>query len=147
MIQGVTKLSGVDNWKYRYYKNFQSKTATLENFEIDIPKDSDSYALNKDQVTMENYKNFFKNSYLESVEMINDTIILHKPFSDKLNLKFNAIGKTDKILANIKESFNPWEFAEIIYLTKYIGDYNITKYGQKLTFENEGHTLVAERMC
>jgi hypothetical protein len=64
-----------------------------------------------------------------------------------LNLKFNAIGKTDKILANIKESFNPWEFAEIIYLTKYIGDYNITKYGQKLTFENEGHTLVAERMC
>ena len=32
MIQGVTKLSGVDNWKYRYYKNFQSKTATLEEF-------------------------------------------------------------------------------------------------------------------
>lgn len=147
MIQGVTKLSGVDNWKYRYYKNFQSKTATLENFEIDIPKDSNSYALNKDQVTMENYKNFFKNSYLESVEMVDDTIILHKPFSEKLNLKFNAIGKTDKILANIKESYNPWEFAEIIYLTKYIGDYNITKYGQKLTFENEGHTLVAERIC
>tara|TARA_Y100001968_G_C19200406_1_gene639677 strand:- start:121 stop:837 length:717 start_codon:yes stop_codon:yes gene_type:complete len=147
MIQGVTKLSGVDNWKYRYYKNFQSKTATLENFEIDIPKDANSYALNKDQVTMENYKNFFKNSYLESVEMIDDTIILHKPFSEKLHLKFNAIGKTDKILANINESYNPWEFAEIIYLTKYIGDYNITKYGQKLTFENAGHTLVAERMC
>ena len=36
--------------------------------------------------------------------------------------------------------------AEIIFLTKYIGDYNITKYGNKLTFENNEQTLVLERI-
>ena len=33
-----------------------------------------------------------------------------------------------------------------IFLCKYIGDYNITKYGDKLTFENAGKTLVVERI-
>ena len=46
---------------------------------------------------------------------------------------------------NLDPTLN-WNFAEIIYLSKYIGDYNITKYGNKLTFENAGKTLVLERM-
>ena len=34
----------------------------------------------------------------------------------------------------------------ILFLTKYIGDYNVTKYGNKtLTFENKDYTLVVER--
>ena len=63
-------------------------------------------------------------------------------------MKFNFIDFGDKqtILDNLKESFNPCDFAEIIYLSKYIGDYNITKYGNKLTFENAGKTLVLERV-
>ena len=39
------------------------------------------------------------------------------------------------------------DYAEIMFLTKYLGDYNVMKFGSKtLTFENEGHTLVVERL-
>ena len=39
------------------------------------------------------------------------------------------------------------DYSEILFLTKYIGDYNVMKYGTKtLTFENEGYTLVVERL-
>ena len=51
-----------------------------------------------------------------------------------------------EVLDSIAESFNPWDFAEIIFLSKYIGDYNITKYGSKLTLENAGKILVVERI-
>ena len=47
----------------------------------------------------------------------------------------------------IKDALNlADDFAEIIFLSKYVGDYNITKYGSKLTLENAGKTLVVERI-
>ena len=33
-----------------------------------------------------------------------------------------------------------------IYLCKYVGDYNITKYGDKLMFENSDTALVLKRL-
>lgn len=146
ILDGVKKITGEENWKYRYYKNFKSKQATIENLDNDVPMDSDSYVTNKDTVTMENYKNFFKQSFVESVTMEDTTIILHKQHAKPLHMKFIDIGNTENILNNIKESYNPWEFAEVIYLSKFIGDYNITKYGNKLTLENNNKTLVVERI-
>ncbi len=50
-------------------------------------------------------------------------------------------------LHQIKEKININDYAAILFLTKYVGDYNVTKYGNTiLTFENAGHTLVLERI-
>lgn len=146
ILDGIKKLSGIDNFKYRYYKNFKSKPATIENLQVDIPKSVVDYDTNKNQIAMENYKNFFKDSYIESIEFDDDVMTLKKSYCDGLQLKIIDIGDTDKILENLKEKYNPWEFAEIIYMSKYIGDYNITKYGNKLTLEQNGKTLVVERL-
>lgn len=146
LLDGIKKLSGVNNYKFRYYKSFKSNDATLENLNETIPKNSNEYSLKKNQATFENYKNFFSDSYLESVDMDDDTIVLNKQFSQPIKLKFIDFGKSKNILENLKESYNPWDFAEIIFLSKYIGDYNITKYGNHLTFEKNGNTLVADRL-
>jgi hypothetical protein len=37
-------------------------------------------------------------------------------------------------------------YAEMLYLTKYLGDYNISKYGDKLVFENKDKALVLKRI-
>ena len=47
---------------------------------------------------------------------------------------------------DIKESINMEDMAEVIWLTKYLGDYNITKFGDKLTFENKNKVLVLTRI-
>ena len=38
------------------------------------------------------------------------------------------------------------DFAEVIFLCKYLGDYNITKFGNKFSLDNNGSTLVVERL-
>ena len=146
MLDGVKKISGVNNLKFRYYKNFKSKEASLENLTETIPTSSDDYGMSKEQVTVENYKNFFADSYIESVDMLNNNIILSKPYTESVRLEFIDFGDKEDVFNRLDESFNPWDFAEIIYLSKYIGDYNITKYGDKLTLENKGKTLVAKRI-
>jgi len=145
ILEGVKKLSGVENFKFRYYKNFKHKEATLENLQT-IPISADDYESNKNIVAMENYKNFFADSFIDSIDMLQETIILKKRYTENLRFKFIDFGNKQDVFDRLTESFNPWEFAEIIYLSKYIGDYNITKYGNKLTLENKGKTLVVERI-
>ena len=38
------------------------------------------------------------------------------------------------------------DMAEILYLTKYIGNYNITKIGGAFIFENEGYAVIMEKL-
>ena len=83
---------------------------------------------------------------VESVDMIDDVLIIKKTWAAPLAFKFVDFGPTVETLESITESFNVNDFSEIIFLSKYVGDYNITKYGGKLTFENSGQTLVLERI-
>jgi hypothetical protein len=78
--------------------------------------------------------------------MTESILTIKKSYADPLHFKFIDFGPTVKTLNSIKESFNTQDFSEIIFLSKYVGDYNITKYGNKLTFENSGSTLVLERI-
>ena len=78
--------------------------------------------------------------------MTGNKLTIKKKYADPIQFKFINFGPTVETIQNIKESFNANDFAEIIFLSKYIGDYNITKYGNKLTFDNKGSTLVLERI-
>ena len=83
---------------------------------------------------------------VENITMWGDMLTIKKAWADPVAFKFVDFGPTQTTLDSITESFNANDFSEIIFLSKYIGDYNITKYGSKLTFENNGQTLVLERI-
>jgi len=146
ILDGVQKISGLDKIKYRYHKNFRSQEATLENLTNDVPLDSETYGIAIQQESLNNYKDFFNRSYLEETSMVGDYLYMKKAWADPLLFKVVDFGSTENTINSIQESFNANDFAEIIFLSKYIGDYNITKYGHKLTFENDGNTLVLERI-
>lgn len=146
MSDGVSKLTGIEKLKFRYYKNFRSLPLDQAALEAAIPVSADDYSVKVTESNLENYKNFFNKSFVESVDMWDDLLRIKKAYADPVFFKFVDFGSTQRTLDSINESFNPWDFSEIIYLSKYIGDYNITKYGNKLTFENDGNTLVVERI-
>jgi hypothetical protein len=143
---GVSNLTGLDDVKFRYYKNFRSKPLTQEALEEMIPTSSEDYGLKVTESNLENYKNFFNKSFVEDVHMEDNMLVIKKAYADPLAFEFVDFGPTQQTLDAINESFNANDFAEIIFLSKYVGDYNITKYGQKLAFENDGNTLVLERI-
>jgi hypothetical protein len=145
IMDGITKLSEVPEFKYRYYKNFRSKPLTLENLQDDVPTDPDEYGLKKPEATIESYKDFFNRSYLESIDMYNDIVKMKKAFADSIEFRFVDIGQKQEVMESL-DKINVNDFAEIIFLCKYVGDYNITKYGNKLTFENNNKLLVMERI-
>ena len=148
---GIENLTGMGDIKFRYYKEFRSKPLTLEELNGAIPVDPKLYGVDSDILndlseSMNNYTNFFNKSMVENVTMWGDMLTIKKIWADPVAFKFVDFGPTQTTLDNITESFNINDFSEIIFLSKYVGDYNITKYGNKLTFENNGQTLVLERI-
>ena len=146
IVDGVGKLADLDKFKFRYYKNFRSKPVEKAVLDSIIPQDAKAYEQKVNESNLENYKNFFNNSYLEELDMHDDKLRIKKAYAEPLVFEFKDFGKKEEVLERLDEKINVNDFAEVIYLCKYVGDYNITKYGDKLMFENADSALVLKRL-
>ena len=142
IADGVTKLADVDNLRYRYYKNFKSKELNSDNITEDVPLDGEAYDIKTKESHLENYKNFFTNSYAESIDLKNNILTVKNTFQQPVNFEVVDFGKN----MEIKESINMDHMSEVIWLTKYLGDYNINKHGENLVLENQGYVLQLRRI-
>src|SRR5210317_1922632 len=59
IIDGVKNLSLIEDFKFRYYKNWRSKDLTQETLEELVPNNPDNYGLQVEESRMNNYKEFF----------------------------------------------------------------------------------------
>ena len=147
LADGVKKLSDLDNLKYRYYKNWKSTDLTQESLEETIPLKPDDYGLKVNESNLDNYKNFFSKSFLDRVDMNESTLTIAKSYKDPVRFKFIQYGDITECMNNITGKFDLTEsYPEILFLTKYVGDYNISKYGDSLVFENQDKALVLKRI-
>jgi hypothetical protein len=146
LIDGVSKLTSIKDFKFRYYKNFRSKPCTLDNLTQTIPVEPEKYGIVAQESKMQNYTNFFNKSYVEQVSMNDDVLHIKKSYAEPLSFKVHDSGSKEEVLERLKETVNPWDFAEVIFLSKYIGDYNITKFGSKFMLENSGTGIIVERL-
>ena len=145
ILDGIKKLADVNEFKFRYYKNFRSQPADQATLENIVPKDGNEYSIRKNETAMENYKNFFANSYVDEVIMEGDHIVFSKKYAEPLRFKFVDFGITVDKLQELKEGYNLNKFPEILYLSKYMGDYNISIYGNKYIFENDNKCVILEK--
>jgi len=147
ILDGVKKLADIDSFKFRYYKGFKSYETTLDNLNEQVPLDSDNYGVTVSESNLNNYKNFFNNSYVEEIIMEDNILSIKKSYAEKIMFEFIDFGETMSTVKRINESIDVMDsYPEILFLTKYLGDYNICKYGDKFVFENAGSTLVLKKL-
>ena len=147
IVDGVQKLSGRDQFKFRYYKGWRSHPVSLENLQELVPNDPDNYGISMQENALNNYKEFFNRSYIDDIVLEETTLTIKKKYADPLMFEFVDFGNVLDIVNSIPGRFDLMEsYPEILFLTKYIGDYNISKYGDNLVFENEGKALVVKRI-
>jgi hypothetical protein len=146
ILDGVKKLVDNEDFRFRYYRSFRSNPADLEALIDAVPTTPSQYENKINEVQMENVDNFFNKSYLESVELNDDQLTLQKPFNGALNLVISDFGRKQRIYESVQGAFqmNSSDISEILYLTKFIGPYNINKIDNKFIIENNGYALVAE---
>ena len=147
ILSDVQELSDIELFKFRYYKKFRSVDATLENVQKFVPDDPDHYGIVMSAAHNEDYSDFFKNSYAESVKMRGNQLTIYRKLSDNIVFEFIDYVDSTRINEVITEKFDIMEsYPEMLYLTKAIGEYNIMKYGDKLVFQSGGNSLILKRI-
>jgi len=146
MLYGLSKLTNITDWEFSYYKDKRKKEATIENLRNTIPSSSSLYEQTMGKFKTNEMKSFFTKTLMDNFEYENDTITVHKPFG--ISYKFKVLEQGD---ATLEESLDNLSIdsnatAEVFWLTKVMGDYNINKYGDGFLFTNEDRSLVLQRI-
>lgn len=147
ILTDVGKLSDVSDFKFRYYKQFRSLAATEDNLKEFVPDNPDNYGIVIKNTATDNYFEFFDKTLADEVHVVNETIVFRKKHADEIKFEIVDYGKPEDIDHTITESCDILNsYPETLYLTKYIGEYNILKYGENLVFENGPNILVLKRL-
>jgi hypothetical protein len=147
IIEGVQKITGFDQMRFRYFKSFKSLPATKENLELSVPKNKNEYKEFTERNSLNNFSNFFSNSYADSLDVMEESITFKRPFSGAITFNIVNSGSKRDIYDSIKGPIflENKDMAEVMFLTKVIGNYNITKIGNTFIFENSGWAVALER--
>lgn len=148
ILDGVEKLTSEPDMRFRYFKSFKSKEATIENLVATVPMDKDSYKVATERHKLDNFQEFFVNSYADDIKLLDESISFKSTFGE--TVKFNVItsGPRKEVYESIKGPMmlEGRDVSEVLFLTKYIGNYNITKIDNKFIFENNGWAVALERI-
>jgi len=147
LVEGVKKLTGMEDMRYRYFKSFKSRPATLENLQKDVPVDASSYQLATEKNNLDNFSNFFSNSYADTLNVANESISFKRPYSGTVAFDIINSGTKEHVYNSIQGPMmlEGKDMAEIMFLTKVIGNYNINKIGHTFIFENNGWAVALAR--
>jgi len=145
LMYGVKRLTGLENFKFRYHKNpkiFEVKEETLITTIPPTPEDYDSMML-KEQTN--EVRQFFNRTLMDDLTISGDIITFHKPFNNKISLRWLNANEPYAIVEGAP-AVDDATTAEIFWLTKVLGDYNIMKYDDKLVFVNGDKTMLLQRI-
>jgi hypothetical protein len=147
LLDGVGKLTGIDEFKFRYHKSFESLPVSQEALDEVIPGSGDEYTMRIKEGRIDNFSNFFNRSYLETLSVDQDDLIFNKRYSEPLRMRIKGFGTSKEIYESLqgKIMIESKSMSEVLFLTKYIGNYNITKVGDVFVFENQGYAVVLEK--
>jgi hypothetical protein len=143
LTYGVKKLSGVDDWRFRYYKDREVHEATEENIKRIVPSSARMYESAVARFKTEEVKSFFNKTLMDDLTLNDSVITIHKPFDQKIKLKL--VDESPTVLED-GPSVDDTSTAEIFWFTKVLGDYNISKFGDKFLFSNRDRQMLLQRI-
>jgi len=147
LLYGVKKLSGMDDFSFKYYKFDEQISVSEQNLRENIPLSAEQYQSKLREYRTNTTRDFFDKTVMDSLELDGDTLKITKPFGQTVELEIVESGTRQTILQNIDSPLIEDEssMGEIFWLTKVLGDYNISKYGDSLMFSNKDQAMLLKR--
>jgi hypothetical protein len=148
IVDGIGKLTGIDDFKFRYYKSFTSVPVDEQTLSETIPTSKQDYEVTIKENSLNNFSNFFNRSFIEAINADNEDMVFQKMYSDPLRMKIKGFGTTKAVYESLpgRIMLESKDISEVLFLSKYIGNYNITKVGNDFVFENSGYAVVLEKL-
>jgi len=147
MLYGLERLTNINDWKFSYYKDKKELNATTENLKKVVPDSAKVYEQAMQNFRTNEVKSFFNKTLMDNFTLEGDVITIYKPFDNVYKFKLIQEGD-DKLIeeVNTTAGVGQEDIAEVFWLTKVFGDYDIEKHGDNLVFSNTNKTLILQRL-
>lgn len=144
ILYGVNRLTGMDQWKFRYHKEGKEHEVNRETISKIIPTSPSLYDGLMLKIKTESLRSFFNKTLMDDLTLDNNIITFHKPFKQKVTMEW--LDETDpQSILETAPSVDDSSTAEIFWLTKVLGNYDISKFGDRFLFTNGDQAILLKR--
>jgi len=146
LLNGIGQLTDNKNWEFKY-RNSKQYQVTDETLTEQIPLNSQSYQSKMLEQKTQDVQEFFDQGSV-SVDLEENSIVkFNKPYSGELTAKLISLGQYDDVLHTLPGAISLDENsnAEILFLNKFLGNYDIHKIGDKFLIANGDRAVVLEK--
>lgn len=144
LMYGAKKLTGISEWNFRYYKDTTSYELNEENLTNIVPSSNDMYEGIMNKYKTEEVKSFFNKTLMDDLVLEDNFITIKKPFGIEIKLEKVDVDDPQSVIEGA-EIMDEAATAEMFWLTKVLGDYGISKYGDSFLFTNEDKAMLLKR--
>lgn len=147
LLNGIGQLSNVYRWKFRYQKNASSFDFTESNINEHVPTTPDAYEHLIVEMKQSDVQEFFNQGSVEVELDENNTLTFSKPYSGDVTAQFVSIGDYDDVKETIPGGISLDESSQgqVLFLNKFLGNYDINKIGNKFLIRNGNKAVVIEK--
>jgi hypothetical protein len=148
ILDEVSRLTGIKEWKYRYYKNIESNAFDKNQAESVIPLNKDTYDSMVEEYHQTELDRFFNRGVTEQRYVKENIIEFGRHASGKVRMEVVEEGPTEELLTKYAGavSLDETSMSEVLFLTKFMGNYNIQKIEDNLFFTNGPRTKIMKRV-
>lgn len=144
ITSSVEKLTAVNDWQFKYHKGNKEYELSEETLSSVVPKTASEYDGLMTRIKTESVKQFFNKTLMDDLSIDGDVITIHKPFGQQIKMKWLKEDDPQAVVEGAM-SIDAAATAEIFWLTKVLGDYDISKFGDKFLFTNGDRAMLLQR--
>ena len=139
-LEDLKKLTNIEMFEFTYHKRSVPFEASAKNLADVLPRTPISYTQKIQSLRLGEVKDFFDKFAMMEFKLDNNIIDIKKQNADTLKFKLHAFGETKMILKEIQAfKIDQEAISECIFLTKYFGQYQITKTTEDRFIFSKGH--------
>jgi len=139
LLNGISELCDIDNWRFRWYKDAVGHDFDRETFAKYVPLTPEKYNTATKNSDVSEIGEFFNQGAIDSVEIDeNRNISFNKPYAGRLTANVVAIGEYAILKNELSGAIQLDEQSQnqVLYLNKYLGNYEIHKIEDHFLIRN-----------
>lgn len=147
LLNGVGQLCDVGDWRFRYQKDSNSVEFSKSSILEHVPTSPEEYENKINEFKQADLTDFFDQGGVTVTLEGTNNLTFTKPYAEPIRCKFIAIGDFEAVKQTIpgKLSLDESSQSQCIFLTKYIGTYDIDKIGNKFLITKGNQAVVIEK--
>lgn len=147
LLSGLSQLTKNTIWEFRYQKSPKVIEFSKEAINEHVPLTPEGYLNKVVEIKTNDLKEFFNQGAVEISLNENNLITFKKPFAGNIEAKFVSIGQYESVKKTIpgRLHLDEQSQSEVLFLTKFLGNYDIDKIDNKFLIRNGSNAIVIEK--